>query len=168
MSTKVCTMCNIDKPIEDYYTIITKRQRPYTYSYCKKCHYEKMTKHTAKKWRKKNPKRWKEDVKTAQKAMFERDKKGVYMLITNKGMYIGSTDKYKHRINQHKNNDFKGNAKHKGAKVLFSMLIVEENNRKRRMEIEKFWINLLRPALNKQDNPDWKRENKPGGKYIRK
>ena len=171
MKTKVCTLCGKEYPITDYYVIKAdgiKRKSDYVYSYCKKCHYSKMTKATAKKWRKKYPKRWNEDVKQAQKAMFGRQREGVYMLVTNKGLYIGQTDKYEHRLNQHRNNDFKGNVKHKGAKILFHMLIVEENNRKRRKEIEKFWINLLRPALNKQDNPDWKRENKPGGKYIKK
>lgn len=170
METKVCSKCGKDLPLSEYYVIKangTTRKKDYVYPYCKKDHY-KMTKPIAKKWRKKYPKRWKEDVSKAQKAMFGRQREGVYMLVTTKGMYIGQTDKYEHRINQHRNNDFKGNVKHKGAKVLFHTLIVEESNRKRRLEIEKFWINLLKPALNKVSNPDWEREKRVGGKFIKK
>lgn len=170
METKVCTKCGKEHPIEKYYTIKDKEtgEVKYTYNYCSHCHYNKMTKATAKKWRKKNPKRWNEDVAKAQKAMFGRQREGVYMLVTTKGLYIGQTDKYEHRIHQHRNSKFKGNAKHKGAKVLFHMLIVEEYDRNRRREIEQFWINLLKPTLNKVHNPDWEREKKIGGKYIRK
>ena len=100
--------------------------------------------------------------------MFARDKKGVYLLITSKGLYIGQTDKYRHRLMQHRNNDFKGNMKHKGAKVFYATLLKEENNAKKRRELEKYYIQKLRPSLNKVDNPDWEREKKPGGKYIKK
>ena len=55
MTTKICTKCNTELPITEYYTIVNKKGRRYTYNYCRKCHYSKMTKHTAAKWRKQNP-----------------------------------------------------------------------------------------------------------------
>jgi len=127
-----------------------------------------MTKHTSKKWRKDNPKRWSEDVVKATKAMFERHREGVYLIVSTKGLYIGQTDKYEHRIYQHRNSNFKGNVKYKGAKVLFATLLVEEYDPVKRREIEKKYIQLLRPALNIAANPDWEKEKRIGGKYIRK
>ena len=127
-----------------------------------------MTKHTSKKWRKANPKRWMQDVTKAQKAMFERHREGVYLIVSTKGLYIGQTDKYEHRIYQHRNSNFKGNVKYKGAKVLFATLLVEEYDPVKRREIEKKYIQLLRPALNIAANPDWEKEKRIGGKYIRK
>lgn len=169
METKICSKCGKDLPLSEYYVIKangTTRKKDYVYSYCKKDHY-KMTKPTAKKWRAKYPKRWSEDVHKAQKAMFSRDRKGVYLLITSKGLYVGQTDKYEHRVKQHRNNNYKGNMKYKGATVFYATLLVEENNAKKRRELEKKWIKRLRPALNKEYNPDWK---KPGlGKpYVKK
>lgn len=168
METKICSKCSKNLPITDYYTIKTKRRKDYTYSYCKFCHYSKMTKHTSKKWRKENPKQWKEDVVKAQKAMYKRQREGVYLIVSTKGLYIGQTDKYEHRIQQHRTSNFKGNVKHKGAKVLFATLLVEEYDPVKRREIESKYIKLLRPALNKRDNPDWEKEKRVGGKYIKK
>ena len=166
METKICTKCSKELPITDYYTIKSKTQREYTYSYCKKCHYSKLTKHTAKRWRKDNKKRWYADVKKAQQAMFDRQREGVYLLVTTKGLYIGQTDKYKHRIHQHKHSQFKGNMKHKGAKVLFHYLLEEIYDKQERLEREKFWIDKLRPALNKQFNPSYQKLFH--GSYIKK
>ena len=168
METKICSKCSKDLPITEYYTIRNKNSKDYTYTYCKKCHYSKMTKHTSKKWRKDNPKRWSEDVVKATKAMFERHREGVYLIVSTKGLYIGQTDKYEHRIYQHRNSNFKGNVKYKGAKVLFATLLVEEYDPVKRREIEKKYIQLLRPALNIAANPDWEKEKRIGGKYIRK
>lgn len=170
MEYKICNKCNKEYPIKDYYTIKDKKTGAikYTYNYCRFCHYHKMTKHVAKKWRKDNPRRWAKDVAKAQKAMWKRDKQGVYLLITSKGLYIGQTDKYQARVNQHRASSFKGNMKHKGAKVFYATLLVEEKDPVRRRALEKKWIKKLRPNLNKEHNPDWKRENKPGGKYIKK
>lgn len=168
METKVCSKCGKEYPLDYFYTIKDKvtGEIKYRYTYDKYCHY-KMTKPKAKQWRKKYPKRWQQDVRNAQKAYHERQKEGVYLLVTNKGLYVGQTDKYQSRILQHKNHDFNGNVKYYGAKVLFHMLIVEENNKQKRQEIEKFWINLLKPALNKMANPDWYKPGM-GKKYVRK
>jgi len=168
METKICTKCNKDLPLTEYYTIRNKNSKDYTYLYCRKCHYSKMTKATSEKWRKENPKRWSEDVMKATKAMFKRHREGVYLIVSTKGLYIGSTDKYEHRIYQHRNSNFKGNVKYKGATVLYSTLLVEESDPVKRLKIEKKYIELLRPALNKRDNPDWEKEKRVGGKYIKK
>lgn len=166
MNSKICTKCNVDKPITEYYTIVTKNNREYTYNYCKKCHYSKMTKHTSKKWRKQNPEQWKQDVKKAQQAMYDRDREGVYILITTKGLYVGKTDKYQHRVQQHRNNNFKGNVKAKGAKVLANFLLEEINDPKQRSIRERYWINKLKPALNRVGNPDYKKTF--GNKYEKR
>ena len=124
-----------------------------------------MTKNTAKKWRKANPKRWMQDVSKAQKAMWSREREGVYLLVTTKGLYVGCTDKYNSRIQQHRNSNFKGNMKYKDAKIILHTLLVEENDRKKRLELEKKWIKKLRPALNQVHNPDWKKTSISGGGY---
>lgn len=158
METKICSKCGKEFPIDHYYTIKDKKtgEVKYRYNYCRADHY-KMTKPIAKKWRKKNPEQWSKDVQKAQKAMFERDRKGVYLLITSKGLYVGSTDKYEHRIRQHRNNDFKGNCKYKGAFVFYATMLEEIDSRKKRLEREKYWINKLKPALNKAHNPDYQK-----------
>jgi predicted GIY-YIG superfamily endonuclease/ribosomal protein L40E len=157
METKICTKCGKNLPITEYYTIKSKYAKTYTYNYCRKCHYEKMTKHTAHKWRKDNPKRWSKDVQKAQQAMFGRDRKGVYLLVTTKGLYVGSTDKYEHRIKQHRNSDFKGNMKHKGAFVIYAILLEEIDSKRKRLQREKYWIAKLRPRLNIVYNPDYQK-----------
>jgi len=165
METKVCTKCNTEKSIEEYYQI---KKSGYTYNYCKKCHYSKMTKATSKRWRKANPKRWIEDVSKAQKAMWGRQREGVYLLLTTKGLYVGQTDKYESRLNQHRFSNFKGNMKYKGAKILYTTLLEQVKDKDQRLEREKYWIQKLKPALNKQFNPDWIKEKKVGCKYIKK
>ena len=149
-NTKKCTKCSQLKDTDDYYVVA---KTGYVYPYCKKCHYG-MTKPTAKRWRKNNKKRWSEDVYKAQRAMFRRDKKGVYLVVTDKGMYVGQTDKYKNRMWQHKNSNFPGNIKHKGANIISSILLVEENDYNKRRALEKVWIRTLRPTLNLLHNPD--------------
>ncbi len=165
MDTKVCTKCNTEKSIEEYYQI---KKTGYIYSYCKKCHYYKMTKATAKRWRKDNPERWIKDVSKAQKAMWGRQREGVYLLLTTKGLYIGQTDKYEARIHQHRSSNFKGNMKYKGAKILYNTLLEEITDRQERLDREKFWIKKLKPNLNKMFNDNWEKEKRVGGKYIKK
>lgn len=148
MRTRVCSKCSNTKPISDYYTITNKNSgKIYTYNYCKKCHYSKLTKHTSKKWRENNPKKWLVDVKKAQKAMFARDKKGVYILVTSKGLYVGASDKIKTRVQQHRGS-FPGNVAYVGAKILFWWVLKEESNRKKRLGLERKYIENLQPKLN--------------------
>ena len=156
METKICSKCGKEFPIDHYYTIKDKKtgKVKYRYNYCRADHY-KMTKPTAKKWRKQNPEQWKKDVRKSLHAMFERDRKGVYLLVTTKGLYVGSTDKYKHRILQHRNSDFKGNCKYEGAVVLFSFMLEQIDSKRKRLQREKYWIAKLRPRLNKVHNPDY-------------
>lgn len=148
MTTRVCTKCSINKPISDYYTITNKKSgKVYTYNYCRKCHYSKLTKHTSKKWREKNPKKWIKDVQVAQKAMFARDKKGVYILVTTKGLYVGASDKVKSRVSQHRLKH-PGNVGNVGAKILFWWILKEEPNRRKRLDLERKYIENLQPHLN--------------------
>ncbi len=164
MESKVCSKCDTEKSLDQYYLI---KKTGYVYSYCKKCHYS-LTKPTAKKWRKKFPDRWKQDVRKAQKDMWDRQREGVYLLITSKGLYIGQTDKYESRIHQHRHSNFNGNMKYKGAKIFYATLLEEINNREERLDREKYWIKKLKPNLNKMYNDDWVREKKQGGKYVKK
>ena len=152
MTTKICTKCNTELPITEYYTIVNKKGRKYTYNYCRKCHYNKMTKHTAAKWRKHNPDRWKKDVHKAVRAWYSRMDKGVYLLITTKGLYVGATDKVRARIAQHRSN-FPGNVASKGAKILFWFILEKEANKKLRHEKEAKWIRRLNPSLNEKQGP---------------
>ena len=164
METKICNKCNKNLPLDQYYVI---KKTGYLYGYCKQCHYHKMTKATAKRWRKDNKDRWLIDVRKAQKAMWKRDKQGVYLLITSKGLYVGQTDKYQARINQHRNSEFPGNMKAKGAKVYYATLLIEEKNRDKRLKLEAKWIKKLRPNLNQVYNPDYERKSR-GGEYTKK
>jgi len=152
MTTKICSKCNKDLPLDNYYTIVNKRGKNYTYTYCRKCHYSKMTKATAARWRKNNPERWRKDAHKALRAWYGRMNKGVYCLITTKGLYIGATDKVRARVAQHKAN-FPGNVGSKGAKILFWFILEKESNRKKRFEKEQKWIKLLKPSLNGKTGP---------------
>lgn len=152
MTTKICTKCNQELPIKEYYTIINKKGRKYTYSYCRKCHYSKMTKHTAERWRKNNPERWRKDVHKSLRAWYSRMNKGVYCLVTTKGLYVGATDKVRARVAQHKSN-FPGNVASKGAKIIFWFILEKESNRKKRFEKEQKWIKWLNPSLNEKTGP---------------
>jgi predicted GIY-YIG superfamily endonuclease len=155
MTTKICSKCDKDLPLDNYYTIVNKRGKNYTYTYCRKCHYSKMTKATAARWRKNNPERWRKDAHKALRAWYGRMNKGVYCLITTKGLYIGATDKVRARVAQHKAN-FPGNVGSKGAKILFWFILEKESNRKKRFEKEQKWIKLLKPSLNGKTGPKTK------------
>lgn len=155
MTTKICSKCGKDLPLDNYYTIVNKRGKNYTYTYCRKCHYSKMTKATAARWRKNNPERWRKDAHKALRAWYGRMNKGVYCLITTKGLYIGATDKVRARVAQHKAN-FPGNVGSKGAKILFWFILEKESNRKKRFEKEQKWIKLLKPSLNGKTGPKTK------------
>ena len=69
------------------------------------------------------------------------------LLVTDKGLYVGSTDKLTSRLAQHKQTQ-PGNIGAKGAKILYTKLLAEEDNRIERLKIEKKWIKTLQPALN--------------------
>jgi predicted GIY-YIG superfamily endonuclease len=155
MDAKICTKCDTDKPIEDYYTIVNKNGTQYTYNYCKKCHYSKLTKHTAKKWRKANPERWKQDALRANMAFRERQTAGVYLIFTDKGLYVGHSNAIPQRIKQHKTSNEPGHCKGKGAKYYHHIVLAEEDNYYKRCKLEKQYIQLLKPELNKMYNPDW-------------
>lgn len=165
MNTKVCTKCNTEKPITEYYTIKNK-WGVYTYNYCKHCHYHKMTKHTAAEWRVNNPERWQKDVTNALRAHRGRMSKGVYLIVTNKGLYVGKSSCIELRINQHKISNRRGCIGYYGAKYLFHIILQHEENAYKRTKLEKYWIQKLKPSLNKQHHPDWQKVYNGG--YKRK
>ena len=152
MTTKICSKCDKDLPLDNYYTILNKRGKNYTYTYCRKCHYEKMTKHTSAKWRKDNPKKWRKAVHKSLYDWYGRMNKGVYLLITTKGLYVGASDKIRARVMQHNGNQ-PGNVGAKGAKVITWFTLEKVSNRKERFAAEMKWIKRLRPALNKKTGP---------------
>ena len=153
--SKICTKCNKDLPISDYYSINNKRQnKVYTYNYCKKCHYSKMTKKTSKKWRGENVEQWKQLSKANGTRWRGKLKGGVYIVVTNKGLYVGSSGQLRLRLAQHKRPYSKESVLwHHNAKYITSFVISESDDEQTRLDIEKYWIKLLQPALNKQ----WKK-----------
>ena len=160
MSSKTCSKCNQVKPITDYYII---KKSGYVYTYCKKCHYSKMTKHTAAKWRKDNPEQWRKDIHAAQRAYWKRQRSGVYLLVTDKGLYVGATDKIRSRVSQHASSNYPGNIKHKGAKLITWFVLEQQQNKKKRLAAEKKWIKRLQPVLNKLHTPryiHWTKKDK--------
>lgn len=163
MNTRECTKCSKELPIQDFYTIINKNSgKKYTYTYCRKCHYNKMTKHTSAKWRKNNPTQWNKDVYKATKAYWGRQKKGVYLLITTKGLYVGCSDKITSRVVQHKSSKFAGNVNSKGAKVITWFVLEEQSDKRKRLDAEKKWIKRLNPMLNKMHTTRFIHSSKKG------
>ena len=170
MEKKICTKCNKEYTIDKYYTITNKKTgRKYTYNYCKYCHYEKMTKETAAKWREDNPERWNKLVVNNLKVWRKKMQGGVYCIITQKGLYIGSSDTLKLRIQQHKLGKTKGTTLYDhGAKYMKHFILSRTDNPKTRFEKEKKWIEILKPALNKEWNPDVWYKDPQTKQYIKK
>jgi len=111
-----------------------------------------MTKHTSAQWRKDNPKKWSKAAYKALYAWYGRMNKGVYLLITTKGLYVGASDKIRARVMQHNGNQ-PGNVQAKGAKVITWFTLEKVSNRKERFAAEQKWIKRLRPALNEKTGP---------------
>ena len=62
----------------------------------------KATKHTAKKWREDNKEEWKQLSAEHGRRYRGKLQGGVYMVITDKGIYIGQTAHLRLRIKQHR------------------------------------------------------------------
>lgn len=153
METQICTKCSTEKPLSEYYILKSKTGgKDYLYKYCKKCHYHKMTKKTAKKWRQDYPDKWRHASKMSQRAWLGRQDAGVYLIFTTKGLYVGQSDHIKSRIQEHKLSKRKGCIGYYGAKYLFHVVLEYEDNKKRRLEIEKSYITILKPKLNIRHN----------------
>ena len=149
METRQCSKCSEVKPIEEYYTIYNKKtnQKPYTYRYCKKCHY-KMTKKNRQVWVKNNPKKAKKVVAKAMKYWRDRCTAGIYLIYTDIGRYIGSSDSIELRIAQHQSPNQRGGITQKGAKFLRYEILELEDRPKIRLRKEKKYIKTLQPELN--------------------
>jgi len=148
---KQCTKCSKMLPEDNYYTVNNKKYNSsYTYKYCKKCHYSKATKATAKRWREDNKEEWKQLSAEHGRRYRGKLQGGVYMVITDKGIYIGQTAHLRLRIKQHRRPDDKtGVCNWTDSKYLTSLIIKESNDKKERERLERFWIRALKPGLNK-------------------
>jgi predicted GIY-YIG superfamily endonuclease len=148
---KKCTKCSKMLPEDDYYTVFNKKYNStYTYKYCKKCHYSKLTKHIAKKWREDNKEEWKQLAATTGARWRSNLQGGVYLVITDKGLYVGQTAHLLLRLRQHKNKQDKAGVTYwHNCNFITSLVIKECDDKKERQRLEKFWIKILSPSLNK-------------------
>ena len=151
VETKQCTRCDKVLPATDYHTIYTKRKdgstRAYTYKYCKYCHY-KATKPIRAQWVKDNPERINQLQYRATLKWLKKLKGGVYLIQTDKGLYVGASEHVKWRISQHRHANNFSVTKTKNAKILSWVMLEEIEDRELRMLREKVWIKLLQPELN--------------------
>lgn len=163
METKTCTSCNQSLPLSQYYVV---KKTGYVYTQCRRCHYLNYTKDIAKEWRKNNKERNAKLVSKAMKKYYNSQDKGVYCIFTDKGLYVGKSLHVTHRINMHKSTNWPGNVKDKGAQYIRHVILAYDDDDKKLLELEKYWIKRLKPELNKEHNPDWKKDGK-NGKYIK-
>lgn len=82
---------------------------------------------------------------------------GIYVFakrnpITNKWafFYVGETNSFGRRMNEHQNGDKWSEAVELGAAVVLAVVVPHESDR---ISLEKELINLYRPPLNTTDNP---------------
>lgn len=162
MESKICTNCNTEKPISEYYVV---KKTGYIYTQCRKCHYQKHTKKIAKKWREDNKEKWLAHVSKNMKKYYDNQDSGIYCIFTDKGLYVGKSTALQHRINMHKSTDYPGNVKHKGATYLRHIILAYNDDPKELRKLESYWIKRLRPELNLQENPDYKKG--PDLKYVK-
>jgi predicted GIY-YIG superfamily endonuclease len=144
MDTKVCTKCNVEQSVDNYYVI---KKTGYTYNYCKKCHYKK-TKPVFQKWRKDNKKQWVNSIKKAVRKWTKKQIAGVYLIETDKGMYVGCSDHIPLRITQHKSKHQSYSLVSRGYKVLDWWLLEEIDDKELRFKREQHFIKVLKPELN--------------------
>ena len=147
METRVCSKCSKELTIDNYYTVKAKNGSVYTYRYCKKCHY-KVTKPIRKQWVKDHPEQALVLQTRATKHHLQKQVGGVYLIQTNKGLYVGSSDHIPYRISQHKTMKAFGVETTKNAKILTWSVLEEINDYELRLEREKYWIKKLQPELN--------------------
>lgn len=105
-----------------------------------------MTKPARAEWVKDNKERAKELQRVASLEWRRRMPGGVYFIQTDKGSYIGQSDHVDFRLMQHQYTNVDG----KGAKVLDFYVIEQIDDRDKRLEREKYWIQKLKPDLNIQ------------------
>ncbi len=151
--TKICKDCKKELPISEYY--LNKQKRgTYPYPRCKSCHKKKMTP-IFNEWRKENREQWNKSMNSAVKAFKERSTAGIYLLHTDKGRYIGSSKHIQFRVHQHKDSTQKCIVSQMNCKILSYEILEEENDKERRLDLERYYVNELLPELNTIYHPDW-------------
>ena len=146
MVTKVCKTCEKDLPLDEYYF---GNQTGYYYGSCKACHYKK-TKPIRKDWVKVNKKRANKLVVKAMEAWSKRCTPGIYVIESDKGMFVGASNAIEKRMHQQKCPKQQGPLSYNNAKFISYTILEEVEERDERMERLKYWIDVLKPSLNKR------------------
>lgn len=149
MGSKTCSKCGIEFSYDQYYVYRVKGKE-HLYSWCKSCHYKK-TKVIRKKWMKDNLEKGRKLVYDAMNRWKEQDDKGVYLIQTDKGCYVGSSNSITQRIRQHKSPSQPGPLKSYQAKYISHTILEIVEERDKRLEREKYWTRLIQPKLNKRN-----------------
>lgn len=145
MVTKVCKRCDKDLPIEEYYI----GTHGWIYGSCKACHYKK-TKPIRKDWVKVNKKRANKLMLKAMNAWSNRCTPGVYLMETDKGMFVGASNAIEKRMFQQKCPKQPGPLTANNAKLISYTILEEVRERDERLQRWKYWIDVLKPSLNRR------------------
>ena len=145
MVTKICKTCDKDLPIEEYYI----GTQGWIYGSCKACHYKK-TKPIRKSWVRDNKKRARKLVLKAMNEWSKRCTKGVYVIETDKGSFVGASNAIEKRMHQQKCPKQIGPLSYNNAKFISYTILEEVEDRDERLQRLRYWIDVLKPSLNKR------------------
>lgn len=145
--TQECNICGAVHPIEHYYTITQKNGNFYRYKYCRTCHYHK-TRPIRAKWSKENPERFDKLTYKAVRNHLDKQKSGIYLIKTDKGLYVGQSKHMKFRVSQQNTYKSPYSVRGKGGTILSWEVLEYVEDREKRKDREKYWIRKLKPALN--------------------
>lgn len=146
MVSKVCKICEKDKPLDEYYF---GKQTGYYYGWCKACHYKK-TKPLRKKWVKDFPEKARKLTVKAMRAYVKRGTPGVYLIETDKGCFVGMSKSIETRLFQQKCPKQPGPIRDHGAKFISATILEVVKDKKERYKRKEYYIKLLQPSLNKR------------------
>ena len=146
MVSKVCKICEKDKPLDEYYF---GKQTGYYYGWCKACHYVK-TKKIRKKWVKDFPDKAKKVTRKAMRRFVERGTPGVYLMETDKGCFVGHSNSIQTRMFQHTSPQQPGPIRDNKAKLISYTIIEEVEDKVERQKRKEYYVDLLQPSLNKK------------------
>jgi predicted GIY-YIG superfamily endonuclease len=107
-----------------------------------------MTKPIRKKWVKENPDRIRQLQYKASMKWLKKLPGGVYLIQTDKGLYVGQSEHVKWRISQHKHSNQFSVTKTMNANILSWVMLEAIEDPDLRRERELYWIKKLQPELN--------------------